>query len=109
MAALLPTILSDEEDENVIDTKKLGKKKVKKYDKVQIESDDEQSKASSGDEMDGDFEFGGMLVSDWLPRIFRGYSCVCVLINRTRSMCLVLCLFDLTSNANKPPTGRRWI
>ena len=63
MAALLPTILSDEEDENVISTKKSGKKKAKTH-KAQIESDDEQSKASSGDEMDGDFEFGGMLVSE---------------------------------------------
>lgn len=66
MAALLPTILSDDDDDNaIITTKQPSKKKAKKSKKedvIEMDTDDE-SKASSGDEMDGDFEFGGMLVS----------------------------------------------
>lgn len=59
MAALLPTILSDDED-SALSPKKLNKK-IGRAEKEDIETDDE-SDASSGDEMDGDFEFGGMLV-----------------------------------------------
>jgi hypothetical protein len=64
MAALLPTILSEDEDEHVISSKNQSKKKSKepKTAREETESDDDTSKASSGDEMDGDFEFGGMLV-----------------------------------------------
>lgn len=61
MAALLPTILSDDED-SALTPKKDSKKKSKKSKIEELQSDDE-SRASSGDEMDGDFEFGGMLVS----------------------------------------------
>eukprot|EP00956_Cyclotella_meneghiniana_P007453 scaffold10139_cov74-Cyclotella_meneghiniana.AAC.4 len=64
MAALLPTILSDDDDDNaIITTKQPSKKKAKKEDVIEMDTDDE-SKASSGDEMDGDFEFGGMLGED---------------------------------------------
>jgi hypothetical protein len=65
MAALLPTILSEDEDEHVISSKNQSEKKSKKPKTAReetTESDDDTSKASSGDEMDGDFEFGGMLV-----------------------------------------------
>ena len=75
MAALLPTILSDNEDEDdakALSLSKSGgkakKRKAKKAEKVQRPLDDgdddgSSSSASSGDEMDGDFEFGGLLVS----------------------------------------------
>lgn len=69
MAALLPTILSEDEDEHVISSKNQSKKKSKKPKTAReetTESDDDTSKASSGDEMDGDFEFGGMLVGIFL-------------------------------------------
>jgi hypothetical protein len=64
MAALLPTILSDDEESALI-SKKESKSKGKKSKKEVVagEDTDDESKASSGDEMDGDFEFGGMLVS----------------------------------------------
>lgn len=65
MAALLPTILSDDEDDNRINVKKQSDKKKAKKSKVakeKVDSEDDASAASSGDEMDGDFEFGGLLV-----------------------------------------------
>ena len=65
MAALLPTILSDDEDDGILTNKPDGKNKNKKSSrKERIHSDnDDVSNESSADEMDGDFEFGGMLVS----------------------------------------------
>ena len=71
MAALLPTILSDNEEDDGIDIKRKRDKKKSKYkhpktarDEIDSQHDgDDISKASSGDEMDGDFEFGGLLVS----------------------------------------------
>ena len=66
MAALLPTILSDDEETNNIVGKSITKKKSKKVAPPIERSDDDGSDddgASSADEMDGDFEFGGLLVS----------------------------------------------
>ena len=71
MAALLPTILSDDEAEYDVTTKsnssskkkRASEKKVKqtKTPKIKVDGDDDGD--SSNDEMDGDFEFGGILVS----------------------------------------------
>lgn len=73
MAALLPTILSDDEAEfSTTKSNSDGKKKRSKKSKTPSEpklkiddSDDEGN--SSDDEMDGDFEFGGVLVSSTSP------------------------------------------
>ena len=68
MAALLPTILSDDEAEfsttKSTDAKKKRskKKKVSSEPKLKIDDSDDEGN-SSDDEMDGDFEFGGVLVS----------------------------------------------
>lgn len=70
MAALLPTILSDNEEDNGIDIKRKRNNKNSKHQTPKIargeidsrRDGDDISKASSGDEMDGDFEFGGLLV-----------------------------------------------
>lgn len=66
MAALLPTILSDDDDEESSSIKGSGgrvvnksKKKRKKSPVTDNVSDDD---GSTADEMDGDFEFGGLLV-----------------------------------------------
>ncbi len=81
MAALLPTILSDDEDdvnEAPLQGTKNGRKNTKKNKKSLSESasskkssdivadddDIEDEEDVSGDEMDGDFEFGGLLVSE---------------------------------------------
>jgi hypothetical protein len=57
MAALLPNILSDDEDSALI-SKKEGKAKGKKSMKEVAETDDE-GKARSGDEIDDDFGLVG--------------------------------------------------
>ena len=69
MAALLPTILSDDEAEfsttkSNPDAKKKRsiKKKVSSEPKLKIDDSDDEGN-SSNDEMDSDFEFGGVLVS----------------------------------------------
>ena len=69
MAALLPTILSDDEAEfsttkSNPDAKKKQskKKKVSSEPKLKIDDSDDEGN-SSNDEMDSDFEFGGVLVS----------------------------------------------
>ncbi len=62
MAALLPTILSDDEAEfSTTKSNSDGKKKRSKKTKTPLDCDDEGN--SSNDEMDSDFEFGGLLVS----------------------------------------------
>ena len=77
MAALLPTILSDDEDGSrspINDDNDGGKKKRKKAnrnerleEKIEDFGDDIDGEGSSNDEMDGDFEFGGLLVSSDCP------------------------------------------
>ena len=70
MAALLPTILSDDEDESSsikgsggrIANKSTKKQKKSPPDTDNV-SDEEYDDGSTADEMDGDFEFGGLLVS----------------------------------------------
>lgn len=69
MAALLPTILSDDEAEfsttkSISDGKKKRSKKTKTPSEPKLKIDDSDGEGdSSDDEMDGDFEFGGVLVS----------------------------------------------
>lgn len=74
MAALLPTILSDDEAAEISSSKFNSNGKKKKSSKESsvkqtktlkikvVDSDDDGE--SSNDEMDGDFEFGGLLVSE---------------------------------------------
>ena len=76
MAALLPTILSDDEDEaanKAASIKKSsiggGSKKTKKR-KQQSVSQDEESDGDDAEEMDGDFEFGGLLVRSIIMYFF---------------------------------------
>ena len=63
MAALLPTILSDDEEE--VNDNLIGSRAKKKQKKEKPGNDDvsDDGGESSSDEMDGDFEFGGLLVS----------------------------------------------
>lgn len=83
MAALLPTILSDDEAEfsttksNPDAKKKRAKKKkvVSSEPKLKIDDSDDEGN-SSNDEMDSDFEFGGVLVSSTLQII----SLNCIII-----------------------------
>ena len=69
MAALLPTILSDDEEESSSIKGTGGRiankstKKQKKSSDTDNVSDEEYDDGSTADEMDGDFEFGGLLVS----------------------------------------------
>jgi hypothetical protein len=95
MAALLPTILSDDEDSALI-SKKESKGKGKKSKKEVIAETDDESKASSGDEMDGDFEFGGMLVSFLVA--LHSFPCLPITTSHQHTQC------SLTSLK-----GRRWI
>lgn len=89
MAALLPTILSDDEAEYDVTTKsnssskkkRASEKKAKqtKTPKINVDSDDDGD--SSNDEMDGDFEFGGILVSSqqsWLVHIMYASFASCI-------------------------------
>lgn len=63
MAALPPTILSDD-DEVELDNRDVGGcKKRARNKKESKETENEDDGGSINDEMDGDFEFGGLLVS----------------------------------------------
>ena len=68
MAALLPTILSEDEAEEDTHNIEGGIKNIQRIgerNKVGDGSDtDSDGGISSDDEMDGDFEFGGLLVSE---------------------------------------------
>uniref|UniRef100_A0A6U3V9G0 Uncharacterized protein n=1 Tax=Ditylum brightwellii TaxID=49249 RepID=A0A6U3V9G0_9STRA len=59
MATLLPTLLSDDEEDGAITTTK-GDKSSKAKTKKQEDEDEEEE----DDEVDGDFEFGGLLGED---------------------------------------------
>ena len=64
MAALQLTILSDDEDESSNNSKgsSVGKKR-KQQTHTKHEDTDTSNEDESADEMDGNFEFGGLLVS----------------------------------------------
>ena len=66
MAALLPTILSDDDEEESSSIKGSGghavNKSTKKRKKSPVTDDISDDDGSTADEMDGDFEFGGLLV-----------------------------------------------
>ena len=67
MAALLPTILSDD-DEVELDNRDVGGSKKRARNKKESkeapsDTENEDDGGSINDEMDGDFEFGGLLVS----------------------------------------------
>ena len=84
MAALLPTILSDDEAEfSTTQSNSDGKKKRSKKTKTPSEpklkidySEDEGN--SSNDEMDSDFEFGGLLVSNYTHHNMLILSCTII-------------------------------
>ena len=80
MAALQLTILSDDEDESSNNNKgsSVGKKRkqqaTNKHEDTDTSNDDE-----SADEMDGNFEFGGLLVSVsflYMINIIYAYNCM---------------------------------
>ena len=66
MAALLPTILSDDDEEESSSIKGSGghavNKSTKKRKKSPVTDNVSDDDGSTADEMDGDFEFGGLLV-----------------------------------------------